>query len=143
MEALSHMSSVSLGISSVKKSRQESKSPINAPDKKITEDKSAAYHDHRDDRGRFASKVEPENVQNFRCEPCNFEAPTEWKLNRHKRTQKHEELSRNIDVTVEDIDQPMNVIEEPEDLQMGIRDDELENFNILEYVLKENNSKSI
>ena len=67
----------------------------------------------------------------------------EWKLNRHKRTQKHEELSRNIDVTVEDIDQPMNVIEEPEDLQMGIRDDEIENFNILEYVLKENNSKSI
>ena len=86
MEALSHMSSVSLGISSVKKGTQKSKSHRNAPDKKFTEDKSAAFHDHQDDRGHWASKVEPVNLQKFYCEPCNFEAPYEWKLKRHKGT---------------------------------------------------------
>ena len=34
---------------------------------------------------------------------------------------------------MDDSDQLMNVIEEPEDLRIGILDDEIENFDILEY----------
>ena len=90
-------------------------------------------HDHRDDRGRWASKVEPEKAKKFRCEPCNFEAPYEWKLNRHKGTGKHKELCKNVADAVDDSDKLLNVIEEPEYIQIGILDDEIESFDNLEY----------
>lgn len=138
-EVLNQLSTVSQGIL---KHKEIVKTKIdNTPDKKNKEDvrhngttcKQKNLHDHRDDRGRWASKVEPENVKKFRCEPCNFEAPYEWKLNRHKGTVKHKELCKNVEDAVDDSDKLLNVIEEPEFIQIGILDDEIESFDILEY----------
>ena len=144
-EVLNHLSTLSKGMLSTQNPRESVKTQLNdRPNKKSDEKsnlqngivpKQKHLHDHRDDRGRWASKVEPENVKKFRCEPCNFEAPYEWKLNRHKGTGKHKELCKNVEDAVDDSssDKLMNVIEEPEYIQIGILDDEIESFDILEY----------
>ena len=138
-EVLNHLSTVSQGIL---KPKEIDKTKINyVLDKKDNEDliqngtscKQKHLHEHRDGRGRWASKVEPVNVKKFRCEPCNFEAPYEWKLNRHLGTVKHKELCKNVVDAVDDSDKLLNVIEEPEFIQIGILDDEIESFDNLEY----------
>jgi len=110
--------------------------------------KKLKYHDHRNDKGRWASKKQKEKVGPIlKCPPCSFQTHSDWKMKRHETTRKHTEIimevgnsknSNTIDGDDPIIDQESNhegidYVPEMIDTVVDIGD-EIENFGVIEYV---------
>jgi len=112
--------------------------------------KKLKYHDHRNVKGRWASKQEKIQVGPIlKCPPCSFQTHSDWKMKRHETTRKHTEIimqvGNNVTCDTNDdhdddtrIDQETNhegidYVPETIDTLVDIGD-EIENFGVLEYV---------
>ena len=69
------------------------------------------FNNVRDERGRWASNnPNPRSENEFKCETCQFETNSKWKIERHLTTRKH--LDNVEAATQEDVQQTVEILDD-------------------------------